>query len=67
MVQGAVGGTLTRLASRADLSHFAGEVKWLFTSPACGRGRYPLLTFQNTGAGPFSGSLIALLHATCGM
>ena len=27
----------------------------------------PVLTFQNTGAGPFSGSLIALLHAVRGV
>jgi hypothetical protein len=32
-----------------------------------GVGRYVLLTFQNTGAGPFSGSLIPLLHAARGM
>ena len=28
--------------------------------------RYDLLTFQNTGAGPFSGSLMRLLHAARG-
>ena len=53
------------LAGDISIRSDSGQVTPAMSCPRIDR-RYDLLTFQNVGAGPFPGSLIAFVHAALG-